>query len=688
MLKNIKISWKFVGSSFVVMLLAVGLVTAAAVMTIRSSAQQEIAAFRANELAQARQNLKNYVDIAYATIDSNYRAAADPAYLQKTYGPRLQSVIDIAQGMVVEAKGKVAAGEWDLAQAQTHAAAEIKKIRFDQGKGYVWINDMGRPFPKMVMHPTVPALDGTVLDAAKFNCALGRKENLFTAFVNVCGSKGEGFVDYLWPKPTPDGLSREQPKLSYVRLIKEWDWVIGTGIYVDDAVQDAIDKSKQDIAKMRYDQGAGYFWINDMGQPYPKMVMHPTLPALDGKVMDAAKFNCALGRGENLFKAFVDSCAANQQGFVDYRWPKPTADGLTAEQPKLSYVRLYEPLHWVIGTGAYIDDIEQAVAAKSLAVNEQIKKLLTRIGAIALVVAILAFAGLWLVAKRITDPIAHCSAFAQELGAGNFEATIAIQAHDEIGQLTTNLRSMGGNFKAIMANVDSISRQLSDGAAEQAMSLDCTSASIEMMATATRHNAQNAQQGDRLMMETRERVGEANAVMARLADSMHEIAQSSSETQKIIKTIDEIAFQTNLLALNAAVEAARAGEAGAGFAVVADEVRNLAQRASTAARDTSRMVAGIVEKISTGDQLARDTGTTFQAVSTNVGKVCGLMGEISTDANEQASSIEQINASVTAINDVTQQNAHLAQDLVELLDQFRHRAGDAAAEQVALPAPS
>ncbi len=274
------------------------------------------------------------------------------------------------------------------------------------------------------------------------------------------------------------------------------------------------------------------------------------------------------------------------------------------------------------------------------------------------------------------------------MGAGNFEATIAIQAHDEIGQLTTNLRSMGGNFKAIMENVDSISRQLSDGAAEQAMSLDCTSASIEMMATATRHNAQNAQQGDRLMMETRERVGEANSVMARLADSMHEIAQSSSETQKIIKTIDEIAFQTNLLALNAAVEAARAGEAGAGFAVVADEVRNLAQRASTAARDTSRMVAGIVEKISTGDQLARDTGTTFQAVSTNVGKVCGLMGEISTDANEQASSIEQINASVTAINDVTQQNAHLAQDLVELLDQFRHRAGDAAAEQVALPAPS
>ena len=100
------------------------------------------------------------------------------------------------------------------------------------------------------------------------------------------------------------------------------------------------------------------------------------------------------------------------------------------------------------------------------------------------------------------------------------------------------------------------------------------------------------------------------------------------------------------------------------------------------------MVAGIVERINTGDQLARDTGTTFQAVTENVAEVCNLMGEISTDSNEQAGGIEQINASVTTINDVTQQNAKIAQDLVQIMDHFRlHEASGAGNTQRTLPGP-
>ncbi|MHB1015273.1 MAG: cache domain-containing protein, partial [Desulfurivibrionaceae bacterium] len=350
MAKQFKIRWKILSCTFTAILTVTAFITIGTVATIRYNAAQEIESFRQAELEQTKTALKDYVDVAYATVDSNYKNALDKTYLEKRYGQQLKDIVDMAVKIVEDAKR----GGMSTERAKAMAAEKIKNLRYDHGTGYLWINDTGKPFPKMVMHPTVPALDGKVLDDPKFNCALGKKENLFSAFVQVCEANGgDGFVDYLWPKPTKDGLTKEQPKLSYVRLVPGWDWIIGTGIYVDDALPDAIEKTKQDLAKMRYAGGTGYFWINDTTKPFPKMVMHPTVPALDGKVLDDPKFNCALGKKENLFKAFVEVCETNGgEGFVDYLWPKPTKEGLTKEQPKLSYVRSYKPLDWVIGTGA------------------------------------------------------------------------------------------------------------------------------------------------------------------------------------------------------------------------------------------------------------------------------------------------------------------------------------------------
>jgi methyl-accepting chemotaxis protein len=673
MFKNLKIRWKILLSSYLGILTAIILMTSFVVLSMRQNVAREVKTIRRDEMAKVKVQLKNYVDIAYETISANIKEAHNKKHIIALYGPRLKNIVDIAFNFVNQAKKEVAEGKMSLAAAQKMAADNIKNIRYDQGRGYVWINDTTLPYPRMIMHPIAPALDGKVMNNPKFNCALGKKENLFTAFVKSCNrNNGEAYVDYLWPKPTKTGLTKEQPKLSYVRKVKNWNWIIGTGIYVDEVLPDIIEKTKNDIKKMRYNNGIGYFWINNTTLPYPKMIMHPTAPALDGKIMNNPKFNCALGKKENLFTAIVELCRRNNgEAYVNYLWPKPTKNGLTKKQPKLSYVREYKPLHWIVGTGAYIDTIDAMVRQKTNNVNTQIKSMVIKIGIIMAVVTMLAFIGLWFTANLISTPLLKCTAFAARLGEGNLNASVDIDSTDEVGELAASMRAMGKKLKKSIGNIREISQHLSDGAASQAESIKETSSSLEEITTMTKCGLENAQSGEQLINEARTTVSQANKAMEELQAFMHEIAKSSRETQQIIKTIDEIAFQTNLLALNAAVEAARAGEAGAGFGVVADEVRNLAMRAAEAAQTTTNQLESTVKQIETGDELTASAGQKFNSVNNKVSKLGVLIHEISQSANEQATSINQVDEAVSNINTVVQNTAADAHQLVVAVHIFQ-----------------
>jgi methyl-accepting chemotaxis protein len=243
-----------------------------------------------------------------------------------------------------------------------------------------------------------------------------------------------------------------------------------------------------------------------------------------------------------------------------------------------------------------------------------------------------------------------------------------------IQRVSQGLVDSTARVASVSAQVSGSSKVLSDGAAEQAAAIEETSSSLEEMASMTKQNAGNAGQADGLMKQVEQFVAQSNDSIGKLSASMQEITRASEETQKIVKTIDEISFQTNLLALNAAVEAARAGEAGAGFAVVAEEVRNLAKRAAESARNTAGLIDGTIKKVKEGSGLMSVTHESFTKVAGSATQVAELLAEIATASREQSQGIDQVNKAVGDVDKVTQQNAANAEESASASEELAAQA--------------
>lgn len=427
-------------SLFLVLMVIV--ITYFSVLNIQNQGDERLQAYRTEAIDEVRSKLKDLVDIAYETINKNYQNLSDTKYLSKFYERRLHSIIDTGDSIINRYQRMVKRGEISLSNAKKRAMAEIRELRFDGGTGYIWINDTTAPFPTMIMHPTVPTLDGKVLSSRKYNNALGVRKNLFSAFVEVTQNNQDGYVDYLWPKPTANGLTKEEPKLSYVRRFNDWNWILGTGIYIDDARTEIESRIKESIKTMRYAEGTGYFWINDNTLPFPTMVMHPTVPSLDGIVLDDPKYNNALGKEQNLFQAFAEITKKSPgDGFVDYLWPKPTKSGLTERKEKISYVKLHKATGWIIGTGAYIDNIDQAIMDKKVQIDSQIWSLIQNNIFVSLLFIALAVVVSYLFSNTLAKPIQKLTDVTEQISKGrNLNDPIEeVNREDEIGDLAKSI---------------------------------------------------------------------------------------------------------------------------------------------------------------------------------------------------------------------------------------------------------
>ncbi|MDR0867598.1 MAG: methyl-accepting chemotaxis protein [Planctomycetota bacterium] len=250
-----------------------------------------------------------------------------------------------------------------------------------------------------------------------------------------------------------------------------------------------------------------------------------------------------------------------------------------------------------------------------------------------------------------------------------------------IRQLTASLNSIiaglndsSGQVDAASNQISSASQSLAEGASEQASSLEETSASIEETTAMTKQNAENANKTNATNQTTNKLIASGAKDVVDMTAAMSEINDSAEKISNIIKTIENIAFQTNLLALNAAVEAARAGEAGKGFAVVAEEVRNLAGRSAQAARDTTDLIEGTVARVKHGTEIAGLLEKSFKQIQEGSEQVSGLIQQITSATNEQATGMEQINNAVSQMDQVTQQNAASAEETASASEELSAQA--------------
>lgn len=623
---------------------------------------------------------------------------------------QLQVTSDIVVNQFNQYLAQVSSGSLSEQQAKQQALQWLKTVRYDK-TNYFWITDAQ---PKMIMHPIKPQLDGKDLSSTKDKVG----NLLFVDMVNATKQgTGSGFVEYYWTRP---GEETPVPKLSVVREIPQWGWIIGTGIYIDDvdaAFEDVLVKDLYiTFAALLILLALAFFIIRHITGSI-KGIVHGVVKLDETMEFEhrLPNLNNEFGRISESFNSLLNNIsksideANNVVGAIaqadfnkriegSYKGDlKGLKKGVNGSADNIEF--MMQELEKVMN-GIYTGNLDtkmdekvpEAFRNKVQSALDSVEEIIQEVSHVMHLTAEGNFSGRISVEARgsfghlktsINSALSSLDQAIDEINQvvvaqskGDLTQFVENEYHGQLETLQKAINQSASTLNKTMSKIMGVSDTVSTAAAEvssgahnlnsrtqqMAASIEETAAAMEQMNSIVEQNSHSANEANQLSNEASSKAMLGKGVADKAINAMQDITESSHKIAEIIGLIDSIAFQTNLLALNAAVEAARAGEHGRGFAVVAGEVRNLAQKSADASRDIKALIELSVENVEQGGVFVSDSGTSLDKINSSIQEASKIVAEISSSTVEQSQGISQINQAVTSLDSATQENASLVEE--------------------------
>ncbi len=464
------------------------------------------------------------------------------------------------------------------------------------------------------------------------------------------------------------------------------------------------------LAKLRYNNGEGYFWVNDTSLPIPTMIMHPINPALNGKKMDDPIYNCAWGKGQNLYQAFAEISAKDGQGYVEYLCPQ-NKNVKNKPQPQLSFVKLIEPWGWILGTSVSTDSIDAAVALKKEETARTFREVTNKILFVNLaLLLVIIVVTRFIVIRKICNPILRLAHFVKSIADGNLSQQLTGHQNDEIGELAEAAREMRLQLYELAYNIETHSESVHGAATDIAAAVESqvsissemfssvaeiTSTMEELSASSTQiadHSKSVVDIANQTQEDSKVAFEAMQMVLVRMGDirtdnqhSLQEIVvlgAKSKEISKVMEIIKAITDQTKLIAFNAALEASSAGEAGKRFSVVASEIRRLADSVADSTGEIEAKIQEIQDSISrlvitsekgtavidSGMEASTSTAHNLDELVDAASKTSSAAQQISLSTQQQKTASSQV---LMALREIVTATSHADQS-IESISKISH----------------